>query len=129
MSGPDTFAFRMSNAAAASPANPPPTICAFIRPSRPQRELRACRRPPSATADALILQTSALRGWRSRSSDRDHTTSEWRDKDVQANPGFLRLQTFAAQWGFLPTALQITALAAMRRSAPGFTPDRRAQTR
>src|SRR5580704_11342631 len=96
MSGPDAFAFRMSNAAAASPANPPPTICAFIRPSRPQRELRACRRPPSASADALILQALPLRGSRSRSSDRDHTTSEWRDKDVQANPGFLRLQTFAA---------------------------------
>jgi hypothetical protein len=38
------------------------------------------------------------------------------EKGVQANPGFLRLQTFAAQSGFLPTAArQITALAAMRR--------------
>src|SRR5271167_4623443 len=30
MSWPDTPAFRMRYAAAASPPNPPPTICAFI---------------------------------------------------------------------------------------------------
>src|ERR1700733_8669204 len=35
MSEPDTLAFRMSNAAAARPPNPPPTICAFISPSLP----------------------------------------------------------------------------------------------
>src|SRR5437764_13405374 len=32
MSCPDTPAFRMRNAAAASPPNPPPTTCAFICP-------------------------------------------------------------------------------------------------
>src|SRR5580704_1493113 len=37
MSGPAMSAFRMSNAAATKPPNPPPTICAFICPSEELR--------------------------------------------------------------------------------------------
>src|ERR1700722_1395877 len=58
MSGPDMSAFRMSNAAAAKPPNPPPTICAFIfpLPETPGWELlptRGCpgnRRGPEQTS-------------------------------------------------------------------------------
>src|SRR5580700_1072022 len=48
MSGPDMSAFRMSNAAAARPANPPPTICAFIcpLPETPGWELLPTRGSP-----------------------------------------------------------------------------------
>src|SRR3984885_13587947 len=58
MSGLDMSAFRMSNAAAAKPPNPPPTICAFIcpLPETPGWELlptRGCpgnRRGPEQTS-------------------------------------------------------------------------------
>src|SRR5580693_780463 len=76
MSGPDIFALRISNAAAASPANPPPTIRAFIRLSRPHPRSLRLSSPPSSSAIALSFPVLPLCGLRSGNSDRDHTPSE-----------------------------------------------------
>src|SRR5271163_1582099 len=92
MSGPAISAFRMSNAAAAKPPNPPPTICAFIcpLPETPGWELlptRGCpgnRRGPEQTSASA--ETDAAGCYRAAvdvmpTVARDRTTSDrFRDR-------------------------------------------------
>src|SRR5580704_3435854 len=72
MSGPDMSAFWMSNAAAAKPPNPPPTICAFIcpLPGSPGWELLPTRARSSNTTAAprpvSRIRTATCRGNRQR---------------------------------------------------------------